>query len=274
MVYGAPTTHFGDDGLADMTDPGVIAHEEGHSMNSFEYQGDSGAWEESKADISSLIVLHKMMGITKPAEAPEEVWLLGDSLVKDIPGPNGTVIKQSLRRADKPGFASRFDIQELANGKNGKPHISAVRANANDRNVQGDNGGVHIFSSLSTYVFYLTTIAINEPLYERPAKLWYAVCSNQSIRRNANWQELADATVAQARTMGYHDIADQLVKNWGVVGIQARDSRHFAPQYAVVQPVHPAYAPVSHYGVPYYGAPIHLVHAIPTYHVPRFWMRA
>lgn len=223
MVYGDPKDHYGDDGKpADMTDKSVVRHEQGHSMNSYKYEGASGAWEEFKADWNHFILEHKEKGITKPADAPEEEWMLGDALI-----PDDSKGKECMRRVDKPGSASQFDVQYLAL-IDGKPNVQAFVNNAQNPTVVGDHGGVHIYSAIPSYVFYKTAIQLNEPIYDRQAKLLYAVCSDPKAKRDAGWQELADAWVAKARELGYNDIADALTKNWADAGVTISQPQQFA----------------------------------------------
>ncbi len=238
MIYGAPK-QAGDDGRpADMTEDDVQAHELHHSLNSLHYKNDSGAIEEHNADVGSFITMHRKAKIRKPIDAPETAWMLGNGIIKDL-----ETMVQCIRRADKPGFASKFDIQELGN-INGKPHINAVRANANNQNAQGDNGGVHIFSGLGTYVFYLTAIAFDEPIYYdaetssggRLAKLWYITKGSAKLSRDTTWESYANTLVAIAREVGYNDIADKLVQNWKIVGITIQEQARLQAESAWQEP--------------------------------------
>lgn len=185
----------------------VIGHELAHGVvettAGLVYQGQSGALNESIADVFGAMTDQKVHGHT----AAEADWLIGSALFG--PDVTGTALRSMLN----PGTAYDDDVL----GKDPQPdHMSRYVDTADD------NGGVHINSGIPNRAFALTAIALGGFSWERAGQVWYRALTG-GLRSTATFREFADATVAAAdaeygegsevteavrtawRTVGVHD---------------------------------------------------------------------
>lgn len=140
------------------TELSVIGHEMSHGVVQFSgglvYRGESGALNESFADVFGSLTLQRKAG----QSASEAHWLVG----KGILGPN--IKGVALRSMKAPGTA--YDDALL--GKDPQPYHM-------DFFVQttGDNGGVHINSGIPNHAFYLYCQYLGGNAWGKPGKVWY-----------------------------------------------------------------------------------------------------
>jgi Zn-dependent metalloprotease len=140
------------------TELSVIGHEMSHGVVQFAggliYRGESGALNESFADVFGALTLQRKAGQT----ASEADWLIG----KGILGPN--IKGVALRNMKAPGTA--YDDALL--GKDPQPYHM-------DFFVQttSDNGGVHINSGIPNHAFYLYSQYLGGNAWGKPGKVWY-----------------------------------------------------------------------------------------------------
>jgi Zn-dependent metalloprotease len=199
----------------------VIAHELTHGVTSFEanldYQGQSGALNESFSDVFGSLVKQHALG----QDAGSADWLIGAGIL----GPDIHGI--ALRSMKAPGTA--YDDPQL--GKDPQP--------ANMRgyvNTTEDNGGVHINSGIPNHAFYLVAIALGGNAWEEAGQIWYDTL--RTLKHDADFQAAADTTYQVAgNRYGAGSAQQQAVKNaWSEVGIKvagARPARKLAARMAV-----------------------------------------
>lgn len=183
----------------------VIGHELTHGVVQFEaglvYQGESGALNESFADVfGSLVKQHSLKQTVEQAD-----WLIGAGLL--APGVNGT----ALRSLKEPGTA--YDDPML--GRDPQPAHYSNRFRGSQ-----DNGGVHINSGIPNHAFYLAAMAIGGSAWEKTGRIWY-VALRDMLRSRSNFSSAARATVNVAGQLyGQNSPEQTAVRNaWQAVGV-------------------------------------------------------
>lgn len=185
----------------------VIGHELTHGVTGAEanldYQGQSGALNESMSDVFGSLVKQWRLGQT----AAQADWLIGAGLL----GP--TINGVALRSMKAPGTA--YDDPRL--GKDPQPADMQHFVDTTD-----DDGGVHINSGIPNHAFYLAAIAIGGRAWEKAGAIWYDALTKY-LRSDSEFQNAADATVAAARArFGSRSLEEQAVrKAWEKVGLPA-----------------------------------------------------
>ncbi len=164
----------------------VIGHELTHGVTEstagLDYQGQSGALNESISDVFGSLVKQRALG--QSADAAD--WLIGaDLLAPDVHGV-------ALRSMKAPGTA--YDDPRL--GKDPQPADMAGYVQTTD-----DNGGVHINSGIPNRAFYLVATAIGGNAWEAPGQVWYDALTGSKIRSDCDFATFAaltrDAAVAR-----------------------------------------------------------------------------
>lgn len=200
---------FGDgDGVifTDFTDElDVVGHELAHGVTQYsanlEYQGESGALNESLSDcFGSMIRQYKLKQSSVDAD-----WLIGKKLLAK--GVNGV----ALRSMKAPGSA--YDDPKLG-GKDPQPDNYA-----NLVITSSDNGGVHINSGIPNKAFYLACIALGGNSWDRAGKIWYQTLTGGKLSSDAQFQDFADLTVSVAASLYGADVQGKVVDAWAGVGI-------------------------------------------------------
>lgn len=205
MVFGD-----GDNDLfKDFTIPvDVIGHELTHGVTQYtanlDYQGQSGALNESVSDVFGVLIKQYALGHT----ADQADWLIG----ADLLGPN--VTGTALRSMKAPGTAYDDDVL----GKDPQPAAMKDYVKTTD-----DNGGVHINSGIPNHAFYLAATAIGGKAWERAGQVWYDVLTGGELTHTATFADFAALTIkaAQAR-FGAGAEHEAMVKAWTQVGITAK----------------------------------------------------
>ncbi|SDI00791.1 protealysin inhibitor emfourin [Agrococcus jejuensis] len=184
----------------------VIGHELAHglvqSTTDLVYQGQSGALNESVADVIGSLAKQHALGQT----ADEADWLVGAGLF--APGVEGVALR-SLRA---PGTAYDDDVL----GKDPQPATMADYVE-----TTSDNGGVHINSGIPNHAFYLAATAIGGRAWEGAGLVWLDVLTNGSIDVRADFSAFAAATVAAAETRFGADSTQRaaIADAWDAVGV-------------------------------------------------------
>ncbi|MEU4212632.1 M4 family metallopeptidase [Streptomyces sp. NPDC026206] len=183
----------------------VIGHELTHGVvqhtANLEYYGQSGALNESCADVFGSLIKQYALGQT----ADQADWLIGKGLL----GPN--VTGSALRSMKAPGTAYDDDVL----GKDPQPATMAdyVRTNR-------DNGGVHINSGIPNHAFYLLATALGGSAWERAGKIWYTTLTGGELSSDADFARFARLTVASARSLyGEGAEVQGALKAWSQVGV-------------------------------------------------------
>jgi Zn-dependent metalloprotease len=183
----------------------IIGHELTHGVVQYEaglvYQGESGALNESFADVFGSLVKQRSLKQT----AADADWLIGAGLL--APGVRGV----ALRSLKAPGSA--YDDPML--GKDPQPaHYTNRYKGAQD------NGGVHINSGIPNHAFYLAAVEIGGFAWEKTGKIWY-IALRDVLRSNANFSKAANATISVAGQL-YGQSGDEqnaVRKAWQAVGV-------------------------------------------------------
>lgn len=161
----------------------VIAHELGHGVTEasggLEYEGQSGALNESLSDVFGALAEQHRAG----QRADQATWLIGAGIFTDA------VQGSALRSMKAPGTAYDDDVL----GRDPQPGHMRDYVDARD-----DNGGVHINSGIPNHAFYLAATAIGGFAWERAGLIWYRTLTGGSLSTTADFAAFAAATVATA----------------------------------------------------------------------------
>ncbi|KQZ82154.1 peptidase M4 [Microbacterium sp. Root166] len=161
----------------------VIAHELAHGVIEDEgglvYQGQSGALNESIADVFGALTEQHLRG----QDADEASWLIGEGIFTDA------VEGRALRSLAAPGTAYDDDVL----GRDPQPaHMRDFVVTADD------NGGVHINSGIPNHAFYLVATALGGRAWERAGLIWYRAITTETLPSTADFATFAQATLAAA----------------------------------------------------------------------------
>jgi len=185
----------------------VIGHELTHGVTADEsklnYQGQSGALNESMSDVFGIMIKQYVNKQT----ADKSDWLIGEGLLAK--GVKGV----ALRSMKEPGTA--FDDPQL--GKDPQP------GNMKDYvQTMEDNGGVHINSGIPNKAFYLVATKIGGNAWEKAGAIWYATQRDANIRPTVTFAQFASLTLANAqRLYGAKGTEAAAVREaWAEVGLK------------------------------------------------------
>ncbi|WP_323095498.1 protealysin inhibitor emfourin [Intrasporangium sp. YIM S08009] len=194
----------------------VIGHELAHGVTEhtagLNYQGQSGALNESISDVFGVLVKQHQLG----QSADQADWLVGADLL------NPSVKGRALRDMRNPGTA--YDDPRL--GKDPQPADMAHYVDTQD-----DNGGVHINSGIPNRAFALAALAIGGNAWEDVGHIWYAVVSGDAIKPTCDFETFANLTVDAAATAhGDGSAQHTAVRDaWQQVGVLAAAGQAPAP---------------------------------------------
>lgn len=199
---------YGDgDGVifSKFTELSVIAHEMSHGVVQFsgglQYEGESGALNESFADVFGALTLQRAMG----QDAHQADWLIG----KGILGPNINGV--ALRSMKAPGTA----YADAMLGQDPQPYHMDFFVT-----TTSDNGGVHINSGIPNHAFYLYAQYIGGQAWKKPGKVWYDTMQqlNNPLAGFAQWAVLTIDVANGLFGVGSME-AKLLRRSWKLVGI-------------------------------------------------------
>ncbi|WP_299444927.1 protealysin inhibitor emfourin [uncultured Phycicoccus sp.] len=183
----------------------VIGHELAHGVTQYtsglNYQGQSGALNESVSDVFGVLVKQHVLG----QSADQADWLVGAELL--APGVQGI----ALRSMAAPGTA--YDDPRL--GRDPQP------AHMRDYvSMSEDNGGVHVNSGIPNKAFHDLAVALGGNAWEVPGQIWYDTIVGE-IRADCDFVTFAGLTHAAARAR-YGDgsrEAEAVAAAWAGVGL-------------------------------------------------------
>jgi Zn-dependent metalloprotease len=169
--------------------PDVVGHELSHGVVQFtanlQYKGQSGALNESYADVFGSLIEQKLRG----QDFASANWLIGD----EIMAPQ--LYGEALRSMAHPGTA--YDNPVL--GKDPQPdHMSGYYAGPKD------NYGVHLNSGIINRAFYLTAQELGTG---SAGQIWYAGLLN--LWPTAQFADAAQVLSAQARILARDEKVDR-----------------------------------------------------------------
>ncbi len=171
----------------------VGAHEMTHGVTQYtanlEYQGQSGALNESMSDVFGVMV-------------DDLNWTVGEEIIKDF----NTFPTGALRDMANPNNG----------GTQGSPSWQPA-VMSEFVNTSGDNGGVHINSGIPNYAFYHAATSLGR---SNAAQIWYRALTVY-LTRSSQFIDARIATInAAADIFGTSSNQVSEVKNaWDAVGI-------------------------------------------------------
>jgi Zn-dependent metalloprotease len=183
----------------------VIGHELTHGVTQYtaglEYQGQSGALNESISDVFGALVEQYSLG----QSTSEASWLIGEGLFTD------EVEGSALRSMKAPGTAYDDDVL----GKDPQPASFEDYIETDD-----DNGGVHLNSGIPNRAFYLVAEALGGNAWERAGQIWYDTLS-LAVDPRSTFAQFASLTVEAAVTRYGESAAevDAVRAGWDGVGV-------------------------------------------------------
>jgi Zn-dependent metalloprotease len=183
----------------------VIGHELAHGVTQFtaglEYQGQSGALNESISDVFGALVEQ----YARLQTADEATWLIGYGLFTDAVEGN------AIRSMKAPGTAYDDDVL----GKDPQPdHMDGYIT------TRDDNGGVHLNSGIPNRAFYLTASAMGGNAWDEAGHIWYDTLTG-GLSSTADFASFARATTdaAAARFGTGSTEHDAVTAAWHTVGV-------------------------------------------------------
>jgi Zn-dependent metalloprotease len=160
----------------------VIGHELTHGVTAREanldYQGQSGALNESISDVFGSLVKQRALGQT----AEQADWLIGVGIF--TPAVRGV----ALRSMKAPGTA--YDDPVL--GKDPQPAHMRDYVDTTE-----DDGGVHVNSGIPNRAFYLLAAALGGNAWDRAGHIWY-VALRDLLRKTSKFTDAARLTAQAA----------------------------------------------------------------------------
>ncbi|WP_181033641.1 M4 family metallopeptidase [Arthrobacter sp. SX1312] len=184
----------------------VVSHELAHGFTQYstnlEYQGQSGALNESLSDVFGVLVEQRTLG----QDAASASWLVGAGLF------TAEVQGVALRSLRAPGTAYDDDVL----GKDPQPATMADYVE-----TASDNGGVHINSGIPNHAFYLAATAVGGPAWEGAGRIWYDAVLGGHIPPDCDFRTFAAATTdaASARFGAAGREAGAVADAWSAVGV-------------------------------------------------------
>lgn len=184
----------------------VIAHELTHGVTEFagglEYQGQSGALNESMSDVFGALTEQHRAG----QDADAASWLIGEGIF------TAAVQGVALRSMRAPGTAYDDDVL----GRDPQPAHMDDYVQTTD-----DNGGVHINSGIPNHAFYLTAQRLGGKAWERAGRVWYLTLTSGALPPTADFAAFARATVSTAAAEYGEDseVLDAVRRGWIGVGV-------------------------------------------------------
>ncbi|MHA7279612.1 M4 family metallopeptidase [Arthrobacter sp. MDT2-2] len=184
----------------------VISHELTHGFTQYstnlEYEGQSGALNESLSDVFGVLVEQRTLG----QDAAAASWLVGAGIfTADVEGT-------ALRSLEAPGTAYDDDVL----GKDPQPATMADYVE-----TASDNGRVHINSGIPNHAFYLAATALGGPAWKGAGRIWYDTVLNGGIPSDCDFPTFAKATqdAAGKRFGASSREADAVADAWSRVGV-------------------------------------------------------
>ncbi len=183
----------------------VIAHELTHGVMqneaNLDYQGQSGALNESFSDVFGIMVKQRTLGQT----AEESDWLIGRGLF--MPG----IKARGIRSMKEPGTA--YDDPVL--GKDPQPADMKGYVTTTE-----DNGGVHINSGIPNRAFCEAALRIGGNAWEKAGPVWYRALT-QKLRSTSSFHDAMNLTVEAAGELyGVNSNEQKAIREaWAEVGL-------------------------------------------------------
>ena len=203
----------------------IIGHELTHGVTQYEarliYWDQPGALNESFSDVLGSLVKQRALGHT----ADRADWIIGGGLF--TPNVNG----QGIRSMKEPGTAYNDPVL----GQDPQPgHMD------NYRDVNYDNGGVHINSGIPNHAFYITANELGGNAWEKAGRIWY-ITLRDKLEARSQFQDAANLSFEAAGELyGDGSVEQQAVqKGWAGVGINVEVEQPEEPVEPPEEPEEP-----------------------------------
>jgi Zn-dependent metalloprotease len=184
----------------------VIGHELSHGVvqysTNFVYEGQSGALNESVADVFGALVEQYAAGQT----ADEASWLIGVGLFTD------QVEGEAIRSLSAPGTAYDDDVLGVdPQPGHMRDYIDTVE----------DNGGVHLNSGIPNKAFHVAATTIGGFAWEAAGSVWYHALTEGELTATTSFAEFAAQTVASAASLFGPGSREEtaVAEAWEAVGV-------------------------------------------------------
>lgn len=183
MVYGTGDGVYFKDFCFDIT---VVAHELGHAVVDstvrLVYQGQSGALNESYADVFAIALLQKHRN-RRPQTLTQADWVIGERCVVGQASALRSFTELPARPANHPLGPDDLPrhMRDLYRG-------------------QADNGGVHINSTIINHAFYRLCVRSQVKSWGTPVQLWASLLIKRKITRTSTFAQFAAALRRQAKS--------------------------------------------------------------------------
>jgi Zn-dependent metalloprotease len=203
MVYGEGDNQIFSSFTSDID---VIAHELTHGVIQYEcnleYKDESGALNESLADVFGIMIKQKAL----QENVNQSNWLIGENTLIGS--------EYAIRSLKAPGTAY---VNHPILGTD--PQVSHLKDY-----VEGsyDNGGVHLNSGIPNHAFYLAAHHVGGYAWEKVGKVWYnAMCNSITVPTNATFLMFKDATIHEAIQLfgTTSNVAQEIRNAWNAVGV-------------------------------------------------------
>lgn len=188
------------------TDPSVVFHELSHGLIQYtcnlDYQGQSGALNESCADVFASIVMQWL----NYEDVNQASWLIGELCVVGD--------KYSLRSMLAPGTA--YVNHPVLGTDPQPPDMSRLYTG------QEDNGGVHINSGIPNRAFALFAKAVGGFSWKTPCSVWYRTISTPGrISPSSDFTAFARGTIQSAKELYGENssVVAKLISAWNTVKV-------------------------------------------------------
>ncbi|WP_101523587.1 protealysin inhibitor emfourin [Nocardioides houyundeii] len=182
----------------------VLGHEFGHAVTErsarLEYEGPSGALNESVSDVFGTCLLQWLAG----EDVQQGSWLIGQGLFR--PG----IAARALRDLAAPGTA--YDDPLLGRD----PQVAHL---ADYVETQDDNGGVHINSGIPNRAFHLAATGLGGRVWERAGLVWYAALTGGGLEPDSDFASFARVCVDAAERVLSAADAQVVAEAWTQVGV-------------------------------------------------------
>jgi Zn-dependent metalloprotease len=204
MVFGdGDGITFRSGGFTQIID--VIGHELAHGVTQYtarlEYEGESGALNESISDVFGSMVKQYHL----KQKASDADWLIGAGIWG--PGIHGV----ALRSMKAPGTA--YNDPKLG-GKDKQPGTMKDFVHTDQ-----DHKGVHINSGIPNHAFYFVAVGFGGYSWEKAGKVWYNALLDKRLTPQTNFKLFADVTCDIAMKEFGQPGKDIVMKAWKAVGV-------------------------------------------------------
>ncbi len=217
MAYGEGDGYSFKDFCFDET---VVCHELGHGVVNgtvpLVYENESGALNESYADVFSIAYVHYKLDKSFD-KLNKDDWMIGEKCV---------VGEGALRSFTKT--PSRSPNHPLGPDNEPRHYRHAYKG------VE-DNGGVHVNSSIINHAFYKVCKQLSDfdegKSWKAPLKLWFTLLKDSKIHPRSTFNEFAIALIDTSKEMYGDDISKKIALVFEEVGLPHLETKRVARKF-------------------------------------------